>query len=78
MKFTVDRTVRASGSLSLNSAAEAEGDALGEALFAVEGVRSLFAVNDFVTVTKEPGADWAEVAPKVEDALRAALGASEA
>jgi hypothetical protein len=69
MKFTVNRTVREAGSLSLNSAAEAKGDALGAALFAVEGVRSIFAVNDFVTVTREAEADWSALAPAVEAAL---------
>ena len=29
-----------------------------EAVFAVEGVASIFGVNDFVTVTRQPGAEW--------------------
>ncbi len=73
MKFTVSVKVAEKGSISFNSAAEAEGNALGKALFAVPGVRGIFGVNDFVTVTREEGADWAVLVPAVEAALQATL-----
>ena len=73
MKFTVSVKVAEKGSISFNSAAEAEGNALGKALFAVPGVRGIFGVNDFVTVTREDDADWSVLVPAVEAALQATL-----
>jgi hypothetical protein len=37
------------------------------------GVRSVFMVADFVTVTKDDAASWAELAPRVQAALRETL-----
>jgi len=36
-------------------------------------VASVFVVADFVTVTKDAGAAWAELAPRVQAALREVL-----
>jgi len=36
-------------------------------------VSGVFMVADFVTVTKAPGASWTDLAPRVQDAIRAAL-----
>ena len=72
MKFTVDGTLVASEP-SAESDAEADQHPLGKALFAVDGVRALFAVNDFVTVTKEDGASWAAVGPAVTEAIKQSL-----
>lgn len=49
------------------------GDPLGQALLAVPGVRSAFAVGDFVTVTRTGGADWERLQPAVEEAIRSAV-----
>ncbi len=73
VKFVVDRQVVESGSRSYFSAAEAAGDPVGEALMAIDGVASVFMVKDFITVTKSPSADWSELMPRVEDAIRATL-----
>jgi hypothetical protein len=72
-KYTVNAKVVARGSLSFNAASEARGNALGEALFAIPGVIGLFAVNDFVTVSKEPEAHWDTLSPAIEAALRRVL-----
>ncbi len=73
-KFTVGRTlVEGRSGKSFDSAASAAGHPLAAPLMALEGVRSVFIVADFVTVTKEPSAAWPELAPRVRDALRAAL-----
>ena len=42
---------------------------LAKAMLAVPGVQSLFFLNDFVTVTKRPEADWEAVLPQVQAAL---------
>ena len=48
-------------------------NALGEAIFKVVGVKSVFGVNDFVTVTKEDGADWAYLEPALTNAIQSAF-----
>jgi hypothetical protein len=56
MKYSLD--VKLPGTLNLANADAAAGNAFATAVFAVDGVQSLFGVNDFVTVTRKPGADW--------------------
>ena len=72
-KFIVGAKVVKKGSLSFNAAAEAAGNPLGAALFAVPGVKGIFAVNDFVTVTRQPDTDWAALEAGVTAALKATL-----
>lgn len=65
-KFVVGRpVVDGTASKSFYSAQHAAGDAIGAALFELEGVASIFMVEDFITVTKQPDADWSVLAPKV-------------
>ncbi|NJD10774.1 MAG: scaffolding protein [Gemmatimonadetes bacterium] len=74
-KFSVGRAVvEGKASRSWYSAAQAASDPLAAELFAVDGVASLFMVEDFVTVTKRPDAQWPQLAPRVIAALQRALG----
>ena len=68
LKFTVDASFPEMVNVSAADAAEAS--AFVQAVFAAGGVASVFAMNDFVTVTREPGADW--------DAITAAVQAAAA
>jgi hypothetical protein len=43
-------------------------DAFTRAVLAVDGVASVFGVNDFVTVTRTSGADWDPIVRAVEEA----------
>ena len=70
MKFTLDRRVAEQGQ-SFNSPGEAEQSPLARRLFAIRGVRSIFLLNNFISVSRDPAADWGELAPKVEAAIRA-------
>lgn len=73
-KFTVGRTlVEGRRGRTFDSAQAAADDPVASRLLALDGVRSVFMVADFVTVTKDPAASWADLAPRVQDALRAAL-----
>lgn len=63
----------AEGLAAYRTAAEAVGDALGEALFKVAGVADVLVLPSFVTVTKRPDADWRNVAGEVEAVLNAHL-----
>jgi Scaffold protein Nfu/NifU N terminal len=56
MKFTLDTTLPEM--LNVASADAAAGHRFAAAVFAVDGVASIFGVNDFVTVTRRAGADW--------------------
>lgn len=42
-------------------------------VFAAGGVASVFGVNDFVTVTRQPGAGWEPIVAAVHDAASAHL-----
>lgn len=71
MKFTLDTRLEA-----MLNAANAEAAAtipFAAAVFAAEGVASVFGVNDFVTVTRRPGADWEPIIAAVQSAAAAHL-----
>lgn len=70
-KFGCGVPVVNKGSLVLPDARSALGHPLGEALFRVEGVASVFATRDFVTITRSPGGpSWYELEPLIEDVLQ--------
>ena len=72
LKFTVDARVVESGSKSFASAEAAEGHPVAKAVFAIEGVRAVFMVNDFVTVTKDPAAHFEDMTDALKDAIDSA------
>lgn len=74
-KFSCSVTVVEKGSMSFQSAEEGASHPIGKAIWAVPGVKGVFAVKDFVTVTKADGADWGPLTPKLIDAIRAGLAA---
>jgi hypothetical protein len=65
-RFQLDVTLAAT--ISFNNADEAKGDPFAERVFAVDGVAAIFGVNDFVTVTRRPGADWDPIVSAVQQA----------
>lgn len=74
-KFSCSVKVVEQGSLSFANATEGAKHPIGKAVFAVGGVKTVFAVNDFVTVTKTDDADWASLTPRLTKAIKAALEA---
>lgn len=52
----------------------AEGDPLAERLFGVDGVRALFMVDNFITVTKAEGATWDDLVEPIREAIQEELG----
>lgn len=66
LRFQLDVTL--SETLSVNGAAEAEDNEFAEKVFAAGGVASIFGVNDFVTVTRSPGAEWDPIVAAVQEA----------
>ena len=73
-KFVVNRQVTPVGtSRSYYDAEEARQDPVARALMRLTGVRSIFMVDDFITVTKTPVARWDELVPHIEEAIRKTL-----
>lgn len=72
-KFVLDRPLLGEGSRSYFDPGAAEGDPLAERLFEIEGVRAVFMVEDFITVTKREEVEWAEIVDRVQEAIRTAL-----
>ena len=66
-KFTLD--VRLPAMINVSSAAEAT-TPFERQVLAVPGVANLFGVNDFVTVTRVPGAEWDAIIAAVHDAVK--------
>lgn len=65
------------GRAAFREAPASEVSPLGARLFQVEGIESIFLGSDFVTVTKDTGHDWSELAAAIVDAIKdwAASGA---
>ena len=71
MKFTLDTTIPET--LNVTSPDDAVGVPFAEAVFAAGGVASIFAVNDFVTVRRQPGFEWDPIVAVVVAAAAAHL-----
>jgi hypothetical protein len=72
LKFVAEgRAFLSGGMASFRSAGEAAAHPLGARLFALPGVANVFIVPQFLTVTKEPAADWDALIPEIERVLQA-------
>ncbi len=76
-KFTLNRPLPSEESRSYFDAGDAEGDALAVRLFDVEGVRALFMVDNFITVTKLDEASWDDLVPPIRSAIQEILSGDE-
>lgn len=70
LKFVVNRRITEGRSQTFRSAEEAAVHPLAAKLFAIPGVVQVFVLNDFVTVTRDPGAGWDAIAGSAEAAIR--------
>jgi hypothetical protein len=70
-KFTLDTKLTAM--FNAANAEQAVAIPFARHVFAAGGVASVFGVNDFVTVTRQPEADWEPIIAAVHDAARAHL-----
>ena len=59
--------------VTYRSAAEAAAEPVVAALFGIAGITQIFTLNNFITLTKEPAAQWATIEPKVAEILMAKL-----
>jgi len=73
VKFVLDTDALGPDSRSYFSADEAATDALARRIFEVRGVRALFMVDDFITVTRAADATWDDMVEEVLCAIREEL-----
>jgi Fe-S cluster biogenesis protein NfuA len=69
LKFLPGRAVMAHGTANFTDAAEAGRSPLVERLFALPGVTGVFLGADFITVSKDEGADWYQLKASVLGAI---------
>ncbi len=71
MKFTLDTVLAAP--INVTSPDGAADVPFATAVFAAPGVASIYGVNDFVTVRRQPGFEWAPIVDAVVAAAAAHL-----
>ena len=76
-RFTVDQPVYPDKSFYFGSKEQAEGSALAERLFAIEGVKGVQVSHNQVTVRKTGIDEWSVVGKQVGAAIRAFLATNE-
>ena len=70
MKFIVDRQMVEGDPVSYTKPEEAEGSPLAEKLFALNGVKSIFAFQNFVSITKVDELVWQQFAREIGQTIR--------
>ena len=73
LKFVVNRRMTSGRSRTFTAAATAESP-LARDLLGIAGVRQVFFLNDFITVTRQEDADWDAIVPHAESLIRRHLG----
>ena len=75
MKFTLNQPVTTK-SVSVTSREAATAYPLADRLFAIPGVKGLYMLNNFISVTKEPSVQWAPLIPQIQAVLTAHFSSS--
>lgn len=66
VKFTVGKPVGGPATFVAGKATE---DPMAQSLLDLPGVTSIFMTGDFVTISKDPEADWEEIVPAAQSIL---------
>ena len=74
LKFIVNRRMTEGRSQTFTDPSTAT-SLLARDLLAIPGVRQVFFLNDFITVTRQDGVDWNAVVPQAETVIRRHLAA---
>lgn len=72
-KFVLDQSLLGDEGRTFFDAKAAAGHPLAARLFEVEGVRALFMVDNFITVTKADGAAWDDLVEPIRMAIQQEL-----
>ena len=54
---------------TVRTAADAGESAIAKELIGIPGVVQVFMLNNFISINKDPGADWARIEPSVAEVL---------
>ena len=73
-KFVIDRSALGEVGRTYFESEAAAGDPLARRLFDVAGVRALFMVDNFITVTKTDAADWDDLVDPIRRVIEEELG----
>ncbi len=73
LKFVVNRRLTEGRSRTFRTAAEAAEVPYAQQLLQIPGVVQVFVLNDFVTITRDPQADWNAIIGPAEEILRTSL-----
>jgi len=76
MKFVLDVPLPGQVRAAAGETVPGPAGAFAGAVLALDGVASVFGVNDFLTVTRRPGAPWEPIVCGVEEAAAAHLAES--
>jgi hypothetical protein len=74
VKIIANRSVTDGRGECFDSAAEAVGHPVAEALFAIPGVVQVYLLGNFIRVRKTPGARWHAIGPPIQASLHRLLG----
>jgi Fe-S cluster biogenesis protein NfuA len=77
MKFILKEPLTFGTSRSYDRPSDAAGDPLAEALFAIEHVATVFYMDRFLTITKDPFGNWDDLLPKLAVPIREAKAAAD-
>jgi len=58
LQYVLNAEILGHGNKSYSSKSDCDGDPLGKALFERRGVKNIYIMENFVTVTKDSGVDW--------------------
>lgn len=70
LKFVVNRRLTEGRSQTYRTADDAAASPLAASLLAIPGVVQVFILNDFITLTRAPGADWETIVAQAERLIR--------
>ncbi len=74
MKFLLNRRVTEGRSQTFRSPEEAASAPLAAALLVIPGVVQVFFLNDFITLTRDPGTEWPAIISQAETVIQAHFG----
>lgn len=69
LKFVLNQVI-ATQAASFFNAEAAKDHSIASRLFLIPGISSLLILNDFVTVNKQPSAQWKTISGEVRDTLK--------
>ncbi|MCO6494338.1 MAG: NifU family protein [Bacteroidetes bacterium] len=70
LKFVLNKMILPNDSADFRTKEEATDSPLALALFENPDVEGVFIMNNFVSITKKPQADWRELAPVIKDSVK--------